>query len=117
MKVLIVDDEPLIRKSLNRALVARGHQVWEADNGKQGLDLWKELRPDLIFLDVLMPGLSGPEVLMQMGQDKSGKVILISAYAGDYNLEKVRQMGADLFIAKPFDNIFEVVNQAERVCL
>ena len=118
MKVLIVDDEPLVRKSLGRAFQARGHQVSEAADGREGLERWLEQNPELVMLDVLMPGLSGPEVLREIlaktGQRPSARVILMSAYSGEHNLETARQMGADLFIPKPFDDVFAVVKKAEE---
>ncbi len=113
MKVLVVDDESLVRRSLARALKSRGHEVVEAVDGNEGLRLWQETRPDLIFLDVLMPGLTGPQVLVEMGEGKSGRVVLISAFTGEHNMETALQMGADLFIPKPFEDIFSVVQMAE----
>lgn len=115
MKVLIVDDEPLVRRSLGRALKSRGHEVLEAEDGTQGLGLWREHQPELIFLDVLMPGLTGPQVLTEIGPRRSGKVILISAFSGEHNMETAVQMGADQFIPKPFDDIFAIVAQAEEL--
>jgi CheY-like chemotaxis protein len=113
VKVLVVDDESLVRRSLARALKSRGHEVVEAVDGNEGLRLWQETQPDLIFLDVLMPGLTGPQVLSEMGESKSGRVVLISAFTGEHNMETALQMGADLFIPKPFEDIFSVVQMAE----
>jgi two-component system chemotaxis response regulator CheY len=115
MKVLIVDDEMLVRRSLRRVLESRGHQVLEAADGRQGLEVWRETRPELVILDVLMPGLTGPQVLAEMGQASKAKVVLISAYTGEYDLKKAKEMGADLFISKPFQNIFEVADRAESL--
>jgi len=113
MKILVIDDEALVRRSLSRALRSRGHEVDEALDGNEGLERWRKLQPDLIFLDVLMPGLNGPEVLKAMGECRSGKVILMSAFAGEHNMETALQMGADLFVPKPFEDIFAVVKMAE----
>lgn len=113
MKVLVVDDEALVRRSLSRALRAKGHEVTEALDGNEGLEQWRKLQPDLVFLDVLMPGLNGPEVLREMGQQRTGKVVLMSAFAGEHNMETALQMGADLFVPKPFEDIFAVVKMAE----
>lgn len=118
MKVLIVDDEPLIRRSLARALKSRGHEVLEAENGELGFATWKEYRPEVMFLDVLMPGLTGPQVLMKMREELPNfetKVVLISAYTGEHNIESAQQMGAALFIPKPFVDIFSVVAAAENL--
>ena len=115
MKILVVDDEPAVRLSLKRALIIKGHEVREADDGLKGVELWRQWQPDLVMLDVLMPGLTGPAVLQEMGAENSAKVLLMSAYAGDYDLQKVKAMGADYFLAKPFANIFEVVNLVEAI--
>lgn len=115
MKILIVDDEPLVRRSLGRALKSKGHEILEAEDGLQGLQMWREQKPDLVFLDVLMPKMTGPQVLAEAGPQRSGKVILISAFSGEHNMETALQMGADLFIPKPFEDIFSIVTVAEKV--
>lgn len=119
MKILIVDDEPLVRKSLGRACRAKGHEVVEASDGNEGLARWLESRPDLVFLDVLMPGLSGPELLQEiatkLGAAWTGQVILMSAYSGEHNMETAHQFGAGLFIPKPFDDVFALVEKAEAL--
>ena len=115
MKVLIVDDEPTVRASLKRAFISRGHEICEASDGLVGVTKWREWLPEVVLLDVLMPGLSGPAVLKEMGPQKKCKVLLMSAYSGDYDLDKVKAMGADLFLAKPFASIFAVVDLAEEV--
>lgn len=116
MKVLVVDDEPLVRKSLGRACLAKGHSVTEAQDGVEGLAKWKNNPPDLVFLDVLMPGLSGPQLLKEIGPER-GKtiVILMSAFSGEHNMETAQAMGAALFVPKPFDNIFDLVSKAEEL--
>ncbi|MEK7358562.1 MAG: response regulator [Bdellovibrionota bacterium] len=119
MKILIVDDEPLVRKSLGRAFKARGHEVLETADGNEGLSRWLDSKPDVVFLDVLMPGLSGPEVLKEvlprLGSDWKGRVILMSAYSGEHNVTTAQQMGADLFVPKPFDDVFALVSKAEEL--
>jgi CheY-like chemotaxis protein len=117
MKVLIIDDEPLVRRSLKRAFEAKGHLVFEASDGKSGLQLWQKEVPNVVFLDVLMPGLSGPEVLSEINPEirQQSFVVLISAYAGGYDLESAKSLGADHFIPKPFDDIFAIVNTTQEM--
>lgn len=117
MKILIVDDEILVRRSLVRALTQKQHDVKEAANGIEGLKLWKSWDPDLVFLDVLMPGLTGPEVLKDIGKVGHAKVILMSAFSGEHNMLTAQQMGADIFIPKPFEDIFAIVKTAEDLML
>lgn len=110
-KILVIDDEPLVRRSLKRALTTGGFAVFEAQDGKQGLELWQLEKPDLVFLDILMPGLTGPQVLAEIQPDirNLSQVILISAYSGDYSLDSAKSLGADHFIPKPFEDIFGIV--------
>lgn len=115
MKILIVDDEPLVRRSLGRALRSRSHEIFEAADGPSGLEAWRSADPDLVFLDVLMPGLTGPQVLEEMGKPRRAKVILMSAFSGEHNVENAAAQGADLFLPKPFEDIFEVVRLAEEL--
>lgn len=115
MNVMVVDDEPLVRLSLRRALEKRGHQVSECEDGQSALEQWGAFHPQLVFLDVLMPRLSGPDLLKMLSEKTRGqsKVVLMSAYSGQYDLQKAKSLGADLFIAKPFDDIFSVVKTGE----
>ena len=113
MKYLIIDDEALVRRSLARALRAQGHEVVEAVDGMDGLLKWKEQDPDFVFLDVLMPGLTGPQVLEKIGEPRRAKVLMMSAYLGDEDVEKTSRGAADAFLSKPFDDIFAVVAKAE----
>lgn len=119
MKVLVVDDEPLVRLSLKRALEKRGHQVEEAEDGKQALEKWPPFKPDLVYLDVLMPRLSGPDLLKNLAVEarSTAKVVLMSAFAGEYDLEKAKSLGADLFIPKPFEDVFAVAQLGEQLAV
>lgn len=114
MRVLIVDDEPLVRRSLVRVLKAKGHDVFEAADGLSGETLWRSQEPDLVFLDVLMPGLTGPQLLERIGE-RTARVVMMSAYAGEHSVETADQSGADLFVNKPFEDIFSIVQLAESL--
>ena len=116
MKIFVVDDEPLVRRSLRRAFEIKGHEVFEACDGHEALAVWKKIDPEVTLLDVLMPGYSGPEVLQKLGQDRGrARVILMSAYTGEYNLETAQRMGADLFHPKPFEDVFALVKLVEEL--
>jgi DNA-binding response OmpR family regulator len=117
MKVLIIDDEPLVRRSLARALKVAGHEVIEAEDGPVGLDLWLNEIPNLVFIDVLMPGMTGPEVIQSIPLDKKSqtKIIMMSAFTGKEGNHPVITEGVDLFLTKPFEDIFKIVKMAEEV--
>ena len=115
MKILVVDDEPLVRRSLQKVFQKAGHDVVVAEDGIQGVALWKESQPEAVILDVLMPGHTGPEVISEVQPSSDIPIVLISAYSGEYNPDSVKQLGADLFIAKPFDNIQEIVTSVEKL--
>lgn len=114
MKVLIVDDEVLIRKSLIRAFQAAGHLCEEASSGSEALIKIQKNSYNAILLDVIMPEKNGYEVLLEM--KKSIPVFIISAFTGDdtnigyiQNDPRVRE-----YINKPFEDIFSIVKLVER---
>lgn len=115
MKALIVDDEPLVRRSLERVLKASGFEVILASDGIEGLRLWLEASPQVVLLDVLMPGLSGPQVLEKVPAEVKARtrIMMMSAFSGEFNQVKAIELGAHLFLAKPFDDIFEVVRRIQ----
>lgn len=115
MKILIVDDEALVRRSLARAFASRGHEIYEAVDGIEGSEKWKQLNPDVVILDVLMPGKTGPELLSEMRPSSKAVVIMISAFSGEHNMESALKMGAQAFIPKPFEDIFSVCNEVESL--
>jgi len=116
MKILIVDDEPLVRRALEKAFLKKGHDVLTAIDGDKGLAVWQEHTFDIVILDVLMPGLTGPEVIDSMKNKLEQSVnILISAYTGEYKDSPFHHEQVDHFFAKPFDNIFVLVDQAEAL--
>ena len=115
MKVLIIDDEPLVRRSLEKVFQKAGHEVVTASDGSEGVVRWSEGKPDGVVVDVLMPGLTGPEVISEVNPDSKTAIILISAYSGDYNPESVKQLGADIFIEKPFESITDIVDSLEKI--
>ncbi|HRK07050.1 MAG TPA: response regulator [Pseudobdellovibrionaceae bacterium] len=118
MRVLVVDDEPLVRRSLSRALASRGHEVRDAEDGPSGLEAWLAWRPDAVLIDVLMPGLSGPDVIRAALETKVESrpiMILMSAFTGEESVQAAMTCGADDFLAKPFPDIFEVVAKLEKL--
>ena len=106
-----MDDEALIRKCLGRVALSHGHIVKTGEDGHEGLKIWREFQPHLVFLDILMPGLNGPSVLKQAGKNNNEKVVMMSAHRAFS--EGVSIPDVDLFVSKPFQDIAAVFNQAE----
>jgi CheY-like chemotaxis protein len=115
IKTLIIDDEFLIRKSIGRILKSRGHDVYEAENGNVALDVWREVKPDLVLLDFMMPGRNGLEVLKEIEPHLKKRVIVMSAYVGQNEHEDFIKLGASHFFSKPFDDIFKFIDEVEKI--
>ncbi|GBD13287.1 Transcriptional regulatory protein KdpE [bacterium HR24] len=100
--VLAVDDEPGILRLLKQELSAQGFRVLVASSGEEALRVAEEHRPDIVLLDVLMPDMSGLEVMRRLREQSNAAVILVTAR--DTDMDKVRglEMGADDYIVKPF---------------
>lgn len=114
LKILIVDDEPLIRRALILAGQSRGHIVKEAKNGQIALNLWSAFQPDLAFIDVLMPEMDGFELLKRIPKNSKAKIVVISAH-DELNEKDIKKREIDLFIQKPFENIFKLIEKAEQL--
>lgn len=104
-KVLVVDDEPFICRSLSFVLRKEDYEVFEARNGEEALQAISEHRPDLVFLDVMMPKVNGFEVTRQVKGDPelaATKIILLTAKGQDQDRETGKEAGADDYLTKPF---------------
>lgn len=115
MKILIVEDDKIIRHALMRVFLSRGHEVFLAQDGKEGIDLWKKQKPELVLLDMIMPRLNGTQVLKMRSKLPKAKVVVMSAYTGDQHTFKSLKNLADMSISKPFENIFEIVQKIEAL--
>jgi two-component system KDP operon response regulator KdpE len=102
LRVLVVDDEPPIRKLLRMGLTAQGYQTLEAANGKAALDLLKEA-PDLIILDLGLPDTLGHDMLRTIRARNEGVPVIVLSSRGD-EASKVQalDLGADDYVTKPF---------------
>ena len=101
--VLVVDDEPSIVRLVRAKLQADGYSVIIAERGDQALELVEDQRPDLIVLDVMMPGMDGFETLRKVRASLDTPVILLTARAGDSDKLRGLQGGADDYVTKPFN--------------
>lgn len=103
MRVLVVDDEPALRESVRRGLVAGGWTVETAADGEAGLDLASEGDFDVVVLDIMMPKLSGYEVVRRMrALEIWTPVLMLTAKDGEYDEADAFDLGADDYLVKPF---------------
>lgn len=104
-KVLVVDDEPNIVLSLEFLMQQAGFEVTTALDGETALVLVKETQPDLILLDISLPGISGFEVLEELRSQEAYKrlpIVMLTAHGREVEREKGLALGADDYITKPF---------------
>ncbi len=103
-KIMVVDDEHLIRWSLEQNLMKQGYEVLTAGNGEDALKLVREEQPELVLLDIHMPGISGLEVLEKVKEfDDEIIVIMVTAHGGLETAVNAMRMGAYDYINKPFN--------------
>ena len=103
--VLVVDDEERIRMVIEYNLKLDGFCVFQAEDGRKGLKLAREVQPDLILLDWMMPDISGLEVLAELKHGEITKnipVIMVTSRGAPSDIKRAREVGADDFIVKPF---------------
>ena len=114
-KILVVDDAAFMRGSLKFIIESAGHEViGTGEDGKEALNLYKKLKPDLVTLDILMKGVDGLTALKDIKDyDHNAKVIMITAVGMEDKQEEARRLGADGYIRKPFKQT-EVVAEIER---
>lgn len=105
LKVLICDDSLLVREKLNEDLKSIGEfTVLEAGNGETSVDTYQDFRPDLVFLDIVMPAKDGIQVLKDIKSlDPKAKVVILSSSGTKAHLKKAIEAGAIDFIQKPWE--------------
>ncbi len=117
--VLIIEDNPLNRKLFSAMVAAQGYGVLQAADGLSGIDLAHRECPDLIIMDILMPGISGLEATRRLKNDPETKdipIIVTSGYVSPEDDEELRACGCDAFIAKPI-GVSEFLELVEFVML
>jgi DNA-binding response OmpR family regulator len=117
-RVLLAEDEPNIVESLTFLLERAGFEVNALGDGSTALEFALSKQPQVMILDVMLPGMDGFEVLRRLRADPGGKdlpVIMLTAKGQREDREAALEIGADVFITKPFSNA-EVIGAVERLC-
>lgn len=103
--VMVVDDDPLVRNLLNAVLNDARIELHEAPDGKSALDLAREVKPDVVLLDVMMPGMDGYATCRAMRDDvelRTARILILTARSRPEDREEAMHSGADAFFTKPF---------------
>ncbi len=115
-KILIVEDNELNMKLFNDLLEAHGYGTVQTNDGRNVIDLARQHKPDLVLMDIQLPGISGLEVTRMIKADDELKhipVLAVTAFAMKGDEEKIREGGCDDYIAKPISvpNFLETINK------
>ena len=106
-KILVVDDDPYILMSLEFLMRKSGFEVMIARNGTETLELLEQNTPDVVLLDIMMPDVDGYAIcklIKKSPKHKNCKVIFLSAKSKDADIQKGLDLGAEMYITKPFSN-------------
>lgn len=101
-RILVIDDEPQIRKFMRISLAANGYEVIEAENAAQGIEAARGQNPDLLILDLGLPDLGGQEVISAVREDSNVPIIVLSVRAQELDKVEALDRGANDYVVKPF---------------
>ena len=101
-RILVVDDEASIRRSLKKNLETRGYTVDAAETGEKAIKAFENRRPDLLILDLLMPGMGGIDVVRKLRTVSAIPIIVLSAIGEEAQKVQALELGADDYMTKPF---------------
>ncbi|AOH54688.1 two-component system response regulator [Peribacillus muralis] len=114
-RILIVDDAKFMRMTLSNILSKAGHEViGEGENGKEAIELYRNLKPDLVTMDITMPLMSGVDAVKEIKKEfQAAKVIMCSAMGQQKMVVEAIEAGAKDFIVKPFDEsrVVDAINR------
>ncbi|MDD2252587.1 MAG: response regulator [Dehalococcoidales bacterium] len=105
-RILVADDDEMGRRLIEAMLTPKGYEVIMACDGIEALNIARTENPDLILLDIMMPGMDGYLTLSKIKEDESTAsipVIMVTAVGYDYNIKLADELGASGYITKPFD--------------
>lgn len=102
MRVLVIEDEPSFVEALRITLVREGYEVDTAEDGRAGLGAFRGRRPEVVLLDLMLPGLSGLDVLRAIRRESTVPVIVVSAKDAEADIVAALELGADDYVIKPY---------------
>jgi len=117
-KILVVDDQREVRELVEVTLRSNGYQIFQAKNGRDAVDMVKAHKPDVVIMDIMMPGemdgLEATRILKRNPDTKSVKIIMLTAKGQSTDLDEGINVGADGYFTKPFSPL-DLINKVEEV--
>jgi len=116
-RILVVEDNPMNMELVHNVLEAHGYEVWQATSAAEALERLKRVKPDLILMDIQLPGLDGLALTKQLKQEPVARdipVVAVTAHAMKGDRERIMEAGCCGYIQKPID-INELTNQVARL--
>ncbi len=101
--ILLIDDDPIILKFVSANLKVRGYDVFPVEDGRSALAIMEQIAPNLVILDLLMPGMDGFEVCRRIRELSDVPIIILTASGGPNIKQTLLDLGASDYITKPFD--------------
>ncbi|MFZ0333346.1 MAG: response regulator transcription factor [Candidatus Acidiferrales bacterium] len=101
-KILVVDDAPQVRRVMRATLTAEGYTIFEARDGSEALEIFRAKRPDIILLDVNMPGMNGLEACREIRRNSDVPIIMLTVRNAERDKVLALDAGADDYVVKPF---------------
>jgi two-component system, OmpR family, KDP operon response regulator KdpE len=101
-RILVIDDEPQIRRLMRTTLIGAGYEIEDAKTGEEGIEKMSQFRPDLVLLDINMPGIGGLAACKMIRADKNVAIIMLTVRDSEADKVAALDAGADDFVTKPF---------------
>lgn len=115
-RILIIEDELILAEALKEKLTHIGYEVETVFDGEAGLEKIKEKKPDLLILDILLPGINGYEVMERLKKENVSLPILVVSNSGQpVEIEKAKELGANDFIVKVVFSLKEVEDKVKKL--
>lgn len=114
MKVLLIDDEPTILEMVETKLRREGYSVFTAETAEDGMRLYRQVRPDILLLDVMLPQRSGFDLCKAIRKESQVPIIFMTARAGEADRVAGLELGADDYVVKPF-NLGELAARVKAI--
>lgn len=117
-KLLIIDDSPFIAREVETILAGHDYEiVGHAKNGERGIEMYKELNPDVVTLDIIMPGIDGVETAQRLLEfDSDARIVMMSSLCDFDTLREIHEMNLEYLVAKPIepDKLLEALDAVTR---